>query len=412
MLKNLSNTLLKNLCLGEKESVIQQKALLEPKKTLRTLKLKGSEQSIINFTSHDYLGLGREPSVIKAVQDAAGDYGTNISVSRTFISAPQYDEFESLLEEIFQHPLVITPTTTLAQLSAIPLLVNENDIVIQDKFVHSSIRMGISTLNLNNEVLTVPHNNIEMLEQLIIEANAKSTTENIWFFADGIYSMQCDALPISEIIRLLNKYENFHAYIDDAHGMSLYGERGEGFILDRIKKLHERMVLTVSFAKGFGMGCGGAIIVPSESLKKKILFCGKTLIFGGPIPIPMLAAGIASAKIHLSNKLSLLRNKLHENITYFNSNCRKFNIPIINDKETTPPISYLVISDWKKTISTSKSLLQKGIIANTVYYPVVPKSDVGLRFSITIEHTKSDLDHLINSLNKILNYQEKDHKVA
>lgn len=42
--------------------------------------------------------------------------------------------------------------------------------------------------------------------------------------------MYGDAAPVKEIEKLLNKYDNFHLYIDDAHGMSWTGKNGCGYV--------------------------------------------------------------------------------------------------------------------------------------------------------------------------------------
>jgi len=73
------------------------------------------------------------------------------------------------------------------------------------------------------------------------------------------------------------------------------------------------MVLTTSLAKGFGTG-GGVTVLHDKEMHRKILTCGSSYTFSGPVQPPMLGASIASAKIHLSDEIYSLQNKLPQKI--------------------------------------------------------------------------------------------------
>ena len=75
----------------------------------------------------------------------------------------------------------------------------------------------------------IRHNNMEMLEDMIRENPNKY--DQIWYMADGVYSMFGNLAPMDDLLTLLEKYENFHLYIDDAHGMSWTGKYGRGTVM-------------------------------------------------------------------------------------------------------------------------------------------------------------------------------------
>ena len=76
----------------------------------------------------------------------------------------------------------------------------------------------------------------------------KSKHQQIWFLVDGVCSMFGDLAPIAELRELLERHDNLHLYVDDAHGMSWTGVNGRGYALSSAP-LHPKMVLTTSLNK-------------------------------------------------------------------------------------------------------------------------------------------------------------------
>jgi 7-keto-8-aminopelargonate synthetase-like enzyme len=87
------------------------------------------------------------PRLKQGTIDAVLRYGTQFASSRCYLSAPPYRELEHLLQRIVDAPVLVTPTTTLGHLTAIPTLIGENDAVIMDQQVHHSVQVEVSELN-------------------------------------------------------------------------------------------------------------------------------------------------------------------------------------------------------------------------------------------------------------------------
>ncbi|MCH2225399.1 MAG: aminotransferase class I/II, partial [Crocinitomicaceae bacterium] len=97
------------------------------------------ERPTTHFGSCSYLGLEFDERLINGSINAVQNFGTQFSISRAYMSCPLYQELEQNLRLIFRRPCVVTPTTTLGHLAAIPVLVGEEDAVILDHQVHSSV---------------------------------------------------------------------------------------------------------------------------------------------------------------------------------------------------------------------------------------------------------------------------------
>ncbi|MDD4148543.1 MAG: aminotransferase class I/II-fold pyridoxal phosphate-dependent enzyme [Bacteroidales bacterium] len=350
-------------------------------------------RKLVNFGSCGYLGLELDQRLIEGAIDASRRYGVQYSSSRAYSSCPLYKEAEGLLSKIFDNnPAVLAATTTLTHVGVLPILLQENDLIILDQKVHGSVQMACQLLKARGTQLEmIRHNNMQMLEDKINENPNKY--EQIWYMADGIYSMFGDVAPIDDLIYLLDKYENFYLYVDDAHGMSWAGKNGRGYVMQN-HPLHPKMVLTTSLAKGFGVG-GGVFVMSNEEMKRKIFTCGTSYTFSGPIQPPLLGAIIASAKIHLSDEIDVLQNRLKEKIDYTRRLGQELKLPEINP--SVSPIFYYALGHPRVGYNMIKKLMNEGYYTNIGIFPTVPVNCTGLRIPVTLNQSNEDIKNVLQA---------------
>lgn len=348
----------------------------------------------VNFGSCSYLGLETDERLKKGTIDAVNKYGTQLSSSRTYVSLGLYKELEELTSLMFEAPTLVSATTSLAHISNFSIIIEDFDAVIIDHQVHASVQNGIKIISASNVTIEViRHNNMEWLEDRIIELS--KTCRKIWYCADGIYSMYGDGAPMKELHRLMDKYDNFYLYIDDAHGMSWKGKHGRGYALSQYK-IHDKMILVTSLCKSFA-AAGGLIVSTNKVLMQKIRTCGGSFIFSGPIQPPMLGACVASAKIHLTNELYLLQNELQKRIDITKNLIQQYNLP--SPTQNDSPVFFVGCGEnMEASYKTTKRLLEDGFFVNIATYPAVPKKNSGVRFTVNVHQSIEDIHHLIQSL--------------
>ena len=340
----------------------------------------------LNFASCSYLGLELEPRLKAGAIAAVERYGTQFSSSRTYVSAPLYDELESLLDELYDGYALVTPNTTLGHAAALPILVGENDAVLLDHQVHHSVQLVIPQLRENRATVEiVRHGEIEALDERIRALS--STHERVWYLADGVYSMYGDFAPASAIHALMATHEKLHLYIDDAHGMSWIGKRGRGFARESLP-WNERVVLAVSLNKAFGAG-GGAVIFHDEESRRRVRTCGGPMIFTGPLQPPMLGAAVASARLHVSGEIETMQKELHERIEFTNRTCRELDLPLVSDCPV--PIRFIGVGLPPAIHDMTKAMLERGFLANCATFPAVSARCSGLRFTVTRHQRMEDI---------------------
>jgi 7-keto-8-aminopelargonate synthetase-like enzyme len=361
----------------------------------RTIMVGGQE--LIQFGSCSYLGLELDPRLQEGAIEAIRRYGTQFSSSRAYVSAPPYAELEGLLGELFGMPALVTPSSTLAHSTAIPVLVEQGDAVVLDQQVHTTVQMAVNHVRVNGtHVEVLKHNRLDLLEQRV--AQLARTHRRVWYMADGIYSMYGDKAPMAELAQLLERQEALHLYVDDAHGMSWIGQHGRGHALEVLPH-HPRMVVVTSFAKGFGTG-GGALLLPNDDQRRRVRTIGSSFVFSGPLQPATLGAAIASARLHLSGELAGLQAELIARVRLCNELCRVYGLPLVTHDEV--PIRFVAAGLSSVAFEVVERMMEEGFYCNLSVFPAVPMQRAGIRFTITRHQTEEDITRFVQALARIL----------
>jgi 7-keto-8-aminopelargonate synthetase-like enzyme len=359
--------------------------------TGRHVTLRGRRD--VNFGSCSYLGLETDLRLKNAACDAVNRYGTQFSSSRTYVSCPPYAELEQLLQALFDGPVVVAPTTTLAHFAALPILIGDDDAVICDQFVHNSVQSVLPTLQIAGTLCRfVRHSRIDRLDEMVRALAARH--RRVWYLADGVYSMHGDRAPLAALHELVSRHEQLHLYVDDAHGLSWSGRHGRGTVLGD-GAAPPRTVVVAGFAKAFGAS-GAVLVLPDAETARLIRTCGSTMIFSGPLPPATLGAAIASARIHLSDEIHQRQRKLMERITLFNGLADARGLPLGSPEAT--PIRFVRIGDADPTYRIAAALMDEGFYANTALFPAVSKGSGGLRIALNVHQTLDDIRGLVDAI--------------
>src|SRR5437763_3637176 len=135
------------------------------------------------------------------------------------------------------------------------------------------------------------HNDVQDLEQQLSESDPHAP-KVIAF--ESVYSMDGDFGPIAPVCDLAEKYAAL-TYLDEVHGVGLYGPRGAG-VAARDGAMHRIDIIEGTLAKAFGV-MGGYIAAKSE-LVDCIRSFAPGFIFTTSLA-PVLTAGVLASVRHL-----------------------------------------------------------------------------------------------------------------
>jgi 7-keto-8-aminopelargonate synthetase-like enzyme len=232
--------------------------------------------------------------------------------------------------------------------------------------------------------------------------------DRVFYLCDGIYSMHGDALDAGELREVLDRNPTMFAYVDDAHGVGWAGQHGAGIVLGRYGG-HARMAVVLGLAKSFA-AAGGVVVLPSQELANRLLTSGSTLIFSGPLQPAQLGAGIASAKIHLSDELPDLQRKVTDRIDAFDAAARQEGLPVRTRART--PIRFVEVGDEELATELAVHLQKRGYFVNIAMFPVVPRRRAGIRLMLNAHQSAGDIRGLVREIAERLGTRPRSERFS
>lgn len=209
---------------------------------------------------------------------------------------------------------------------------------------------------------------------------------------DGIFSMDGDIAPLPNIVSLAEKYDAI-VFIDDAHATGVLGEHGRGTI-EHFHLDNKIDFLVTTFSKAFGVV--GGLVAAKKEIIKYLRVTAKTYIFSGAF-LPSLATGILQALELLKNDKQR-RFKLWENTNYLKKGLNDLGF---NTLKSETPIVPILIGDENVSIQMARDLYQEGVLAPPIRWPAVEHGKSRMRFTLTPEYTKEQIDFLLKKLQYI-----------
>ena len=352
----------------------------------------GIKSDVTIWCSNDYLGMGQHPEVIDAFVNAAKAVGAGAGGTRNISGTSSYHvELERELCN-FHHKeaALIFTSGYIANQCALSTLARflPGCIVYSDANNHASMIEGIKNGKSDKHIWR--HNDVDHLE-FLLKQSPKEQPKIVAF--ESVYSMDGDLCPIKEIIKVSKKY-NALTYLDEVHGVGLYGEHGGG-LSEKMNVTSELDIIEGTLAKGFGIM--GGYIAASKNIADVIRSFAPGFIFTTSMPPSIAAAAIASIRVVKNN--NSLRLELHERANKLKQLMLSKNLPIIkNDSHIVP----LLVKDSARCKEISDILLNEFLIyVQPINYPTVPRGTERLRFTPTPYHDDSKMEYLVDCLDQI-----------
>ncbi|WP_091917044.1 aminotransferase class I/II-fold pyridoxal phosphate-dependent enzyme [Mesorhizobium sp. YR577] len=349
---------------------------------------------VVDFVRCSYLGLDNHPRIVEGAIEAVQKYGAlHWSCARTRLNFNLIGELEETLSALFSARVITYSSVLAANMGALPLLASghltnqRKPLMVFDRLAHATLAFHKATLAEETEVITIAHNDMSALEALCREHG------NVAYVCDGVYSMGGSA-PIEELLVLQKRYDLF-LYVDDAHGISLFGKSGEGFARSKIAgALGERTIIAASLGKGFGAS-GGMLMLGTPEQEELFRSFAIAHAFSASPNLAAVGAALASVQLHRTKELAALQTRLRDRLALFDS-------LIATGLEGSLPIRMLMIGDELTTIGAAKAVLKDGCYVSAVFFPTVAKGRSGLRVCPTAGHSIEEIEALCTTLKAIL----------
>lgn len=350
-------------------------------------------REITIWCNNDYLGMGQLPAVVNAISDAAKTMGAGAGGTRNIAGTNHpLVELEAELADLHNKEAALVFTSGYVTNSTVlnTLASNmPNTVIFSDAKNHASMIEGIRFSRAEKHIFR--HNDLAHLEELL--QNIEPHRPKIIAF-ESVYSMDGDLGDIAGICDLAEKY-NAITYLDEVHGVGLYGARGGG--VAQQEGLEDRItIMQGTLGKAFGVI--GGYIAADHTLVDYVRSFAPGFIFTTAMAPPIAAGALASVR-HVKNS-DVERKILHANVAKVKEKLKALNIPVMETTRTH--IIPVFVGDPDKCREASRALLDEhGIFVQHINYPTVPQGTERLRITPTPLHTPEMIDELVTAIQSV-----------
>jgi 8-amino-7-oxononanoate synthase len=350
-------------------------------------------QRLLAFCSNDYLGLAGHPSLVAAARAGAAEFGVGAAASplvsghSTANAALEQElaDFVGLPRALYFY------AGYAANIGAIPALVGEGDALFSDALNHACL---IDGARLSRAAIhRYRHADLAALEAALAQSSARRKL----VISDAVFSMDGDCADIPGMLSLCERHDAL-LLLDDAHGFGVLGPQGRGSLahFGLTGAGASRRVLYMA-TLGKAAGVAGAFIAGDEPLVEWLVQRTRSYIFATAAP-PMLACALRAglrliqADDHRREHLHGLVGRLREGLAAALAGTQWTLGP------SSTPIQPLLIGRSDQALAAMEGLRARGLWVPAIRPPTVPEGTARLRIALSADHTRADVDRLVQAL--------------
>ena len=337
-------------------------------------------RSVVNLSSNNYLGLTTHPKLREAAIEATRRLGVGSGSVRTIAGTMDiHMELERRLAAFKRtEAAVVFQSGFTANAGAVAAILGRDDVIVSDELNHASIIDGARLSRATIKVF--PHRDAGAARQILEGVPRERRTLLI---TDGVFSMDGDLGVLPELCDLAEEF-GCVMMVDDAHASGVFGEHGRGTV-DHFG-LHGRVDIQVgTLSKAIGVL--GGYVAGSRALVEFLYHRARPFLFSTSHPPAVAAACLAAIDVLESEPQRIAQ--LWENTRYFKAGLAALGFDVGTGES---PITPVIVGDAALAMRLSDRLFERGVFAQGIGFPTVPRGKARVRTIVTATHTREDLD--------------------
>lgn len=352
----------------------------------------------LRMNSNNYLGLAMTRAVIEAERQAVEKMGTGPGAVR-FISgtwATHVALEERLAAFHGREAAVLFSSAYAAVMGTLPRLVTPDTAVISDALNHNCIINAIR-LAQPKEKFVFRHLDLGEMEARLREA-AKSCQRAL-IVTDGVFSMRGDHADLDEIMEIAHARdadfpEGVLVMVDDSHGVGAIGATGRG--TEEATQAPKADILVATLGKALGVN--GGYVAASNTVARYLRETSPFYIYSNPISPGEAAAATKALEILAGEEGQRLLAHLRAMTARLREGLQALRLDTIASGH---PICPLILHSGPRTAAFAAGLMERGILATAINYPVVPRGEEEIRFQVSADHTEADIDEVLAAIDDL-----------
>ncbi len=384
-MNNLEQDLERWLAKREQSTGLRRLQVARP---MGSTQVRWKGERLLNFSSNDYLGLAQHPELIDRAVAWTTGWGAGAGASRLVTGTlPMHRDVEKKLARLKGAEAALIMNSGFQANAAVMRALFDQELlegpalVYADKHMHASMVDGCQGGNVR--LKRYRHNDLEHLQALL--KRNESRPGKRFILTESVFSMDGDCADIPALSALAERYDAF-LYLDEAHATGVMGEGGMGLS----GPVPGRVQLAMgTFSKA--LGGFGAYVVCSRQMKAYLINRCAGFIYSTALPPGVL--GAMDAALDLVPELDGARERLAQNGETLRQG---FQAAGLDTGTSTSQIVPVILGDSTRAQEASEFLQREGILGIAIRPPTVPPGSSRIRFAVTADHRREDLQLLID----------------
>lgn len=342
-------------------------------------------KALLSFCSNDYLGLANHPATIEALRNALPETGLGGAASHLICG--HHDAHHALEQRLAaftgRSSALFFSTGYMANMGVISALAGRGDTIFSDRLNHASIIDGC--ILSRARVRRYGHGDVAALESMLAETSGHKLV-----VTDGVFSMDGDVAPLTELARVCRRHDAL-LVVDDAHGLGVLGPQGRGSVAELGLSEDEVPVLIGTLGKA--VGTSGAFVAGPALLIDYLVQKARTYIYTTAMPPALAVATCAS--LDVIERDDERRAHVLGLVSRFRREASAMGYALMDSRT---PIQPIMVGDNWSALALSRALEARGLLVSAIRPPTVPEGEARLRVTFSAAHTEADLDRLLQGL--------------
>ena len=349
-------------------------------------RVRAQGRELVNFSSNDYLGLASHPLVQARTIEFVERYGAGATAARLICgSQPGFAQVEQTLARLKQtERALVLNSGYQANVSLLPTLVDRRALILLDRLCHNSLVQGAVLGRCR--MRRYRHGDLDHLRALLAESAGADHSRRV-IVTESVFSMDGDVSDIDALVELAGEFDAL-LVIDEAHATGVLGERGMGLTCGKAVD-----VCIGTFGKA--LGSFGAYVACDEKLWEYLVNCCPGFIYTTALPPAVL--GAVDAALELVPQMDAQRRTLLGHAEYLRGMLRAQGW---DAGSATAQIVPLMVGAEDEALALNAYLEENGVLAVAIRPPTVEVGRARIRLALSARHQQSDLDMLVELLQK------------
>lgn len=350
-------------------------------------------QNLLNLSSNDYLGIAAEPQFLSQFLAEMSQQPLPLTSSSSRLLTGNFPIYETLEQRIAQdyqrQACLLFNSGYHANIGILPAVTDRHTLIVADKLVHASIIDGIRLSEC--KWVRYRHNDYQHLSDILQKQAADY--QRIIIVTESVFSMDGDVADLAALTALKQQYDNVLLYVDEAHAVGVFGEKGLG-IAEQQGYIDQIDFLVGTFGKA--LASMGAFVVCDQAVKDYLINTMRPLIFSTALPPLNVAwshfiwqqlANFHERRQHLANISQQLRTFIQQTLGF----------PMPSATNVVP----YIVGENQRALEIAQHLQQRHFYALPIRPPTVPKGTARIRFSLTAAINDAEIAELMQTLKEL-----------